>query len=349
MLCRSCEKVCPVLVPYGQLLDRFRTKAGKNKLAVGIRLKNGIIRRILHSKKKIKLLNKLLVGYQRSVVAFRLKKITAKWTREPARIDAMLPVIKPFPEAKTFYPALTREIGKVGLFTGCMGELIDQETINAAIGILTKLGYGVIIPKEQVCCGALDLHAGDLFNARKLSQKNIQAFNRNHLVGIVSIASGCGAMLKEYAIYNESLRGGLEFVSKIQDISQFIVNSPGFEKLSFNELEARIYLHVPCSLKNVMREELGPSRLLKKIPGVSLIPQPRTINCCGAAGSYMIEHPETARSIRDDLILSIKNSQPDYLVTSNIGCAMHMRAGLCENSMDIEVLHPVVLAERLLI
>ena len=77
-----------------------------------------------------------------------------------------------------------------------------------------------------MCCGALDLHAGDKRNADKLFQTNLEAFNHDQLDAILSIASGCGAMLKEYLNLGDK---GAEFSSKVRDINQFLVDSPRFE------------------------------------------------------------------------------------------------------------------------
>jgi glycolate oxidase iron-sulfur subunit len=40
------------------------------------------------------------------------------------------------------------------------------------------------------------------------------------------------------------------------------------------------------------------------------------------------------------------DGQPEYLVSSNIGCALHISAGLRERGVVLEVLHPVTLIAR---
>ena len=59
---------------------------------------------------------------------------------------------------------------------------------------------------EQLCCGALHAHSGDLETARKLARQNIDAFERflsadhnpDNPATIIINAAGCGALLKEY-------------------------------------------------------------------------------------------------------------------------------------------------------
>ena len=115
------------------------------------------------------------------------------------------------------YAATTEVKGTVGLFTGCMGSLLDQETVNAAIKVLTAAGFNVSLPEQQTCCGALDLHDGDGETAEQLAKTNCSAFADQGLDAIVTIASGCGSQLQEY---KQS-----EFADKVVDISQFLSQS----------------------------------------------------------------------------------------------------------------------------
>jgi glycolate oxidase iron-sulfur subunit len=86
--------------------------------------------------------------------------------------------------------------------------------------------------------------------------------------------------------------------------------------------------------------------LLRHIPGLQVATLPASIRCCGAAGSYMIDHPYMANALRNDALDAIAASQPTALLTSNPGCALHLRAGLRSRGLDVEVLHPITLLAR---
>jgi glycolate oxidase iron-sulfur subunit len=77
----------------------------------------------------------------------------------------------------------------------------------------------------------------------------------------------------------------------------------------------------PCSLRNGMRAEQGALQLLQLIPDLNIIQLPKTIVCCGSAGSYSLEHSDMASALLDDILNAIP-TEATYLVTSNIGCAL---------------------------
>lgn len=336
LLCRSCEKVCPALVPYGRLVDNFRARLYPHRHSSPALF---LLKKVSHNKTLNHLAGSNLKFYQTRLQKFaRLFKLPKLLKLD--RIDRLLPVSgEPTAFLKhTFFPAIGEAKGTVGLFTGCMSLLLDQETVNAAIKVLTTAGYHVFVPGQQTCCGALDRHDGDAETAERLAEINVQAFAEADPDAIVTIASGCGSQLQEY---RQSA-----FSAKVTDISQFLIRSGCDLSGRLKACTASVCLHTPCSLKNVMREEQGALKLLRQLPGIKLTAVPDKIQCCGSAGSYMLDHPQMAHALLDDLLSGVLQNRPDYLLTSNIGCALHLAAGLREKGGATEVLHPIALLAR---
>ena len=50
--------------------------------------------------------------------------------------------------------------------------------------------------------------------------------------------------------------------------------------------------------------------------------------------------------LRADKLAHLQQLQPAVLATANLGCALHLGAGLRAQGLDIEVTHPLVLFER---
>ena len=335
LLCRSCERVCPAVVPYGRLINNFREQIHADRNST---LAVSLLKRVTHNKTASRLAQSGLRLYQST----RLQK-TVRLLRLPGllsldKIDRLLPSYYAPTALAPHYPATVEAKGNVGLFTGCMGFLLDHETINAAIKVLTAAGFNVSIPEQQTCCGALDLHDGDIETSVRLAAGNCSAFADKSLDAIVTIASGCGSQMQEYQ--------QVEFAGKVVDISQFLIASGSDFSNQLMPLSVPVCLHTPCSLKNVMREEQGALKLLQQIPEIKITPLPATIHCCGSAGSYMLDHPLMAQALLNDVLDVALEDKPTYLLSSNIGCALHISAGLRERGVVMEVLHPIVLIAR---
>ena len=181
--------------------------------------------------------------------------------------------------------------------------------------------------------------------ARRFANDNLGVFNHLNVTAVLSTSSGCGATLDEYSL----MGSGTGFKMPVLDISQFLNTIEWPADLRFQQNNCHVMIHDPCSLRHVMHREKEPYKLLNKIPGLGITPLPGNERCCGAAGSYMLSQPDMADSLRDDKIAHLAQSNADYLVTSNIGCAIHLMAGSRAKGLDIEVIHPVTLLERQLI
>lgn len=335
LLCRECERICPAVVPYSRLIDNFRSEfyaETKPSLALSV------LKKVAHDKSTQQLAQSSLKLYQRTGLQKIARALKLPNLLQLDKMDRLLPTYDEPMTLNEHYSATIDCKGTVGLFIGCMGSLLDHKTINAAIKVLTSVGFNVAIPTQQTCCGALDLHSGDKATANQLASINTHAFANPSLTAIVTIASGCGSQLQDYT--------QSEFADKVMDISQFLMQfgSNWHERLT--PLAESVCLHTPCSLKNVMRAEQGALQLLQHIPELSITKLPNAIVCCGSAGSYMLEHSTMAETLLADVLNVALTTQAAYLVTSNIGCALHIQAGLKEQGMMMEVVHPVVLVAR---
>lgn len=335
LLCRACESVCPAEVPYSRLIDNFRSLQPRPRHpALALTLlkliaQNPGINRWAHTG---------LAWYQKPAIQH-----TARWLKLPQHlkldsVQRLLPPAQPnLPMLQQYYPALSPSQATVGLFIGCLSSLLDRQTVLAAITVLTAIGYNVTLPAQQGCCGALALHDGDSKTAHHLESRNSTAFADPQLSAIVTLASGCGCQLQAYK--------HRQIADKVIDISQFLSVS-GALAGQLAPLPATVCLHTPCTLKNAMHQEQGALKLLQLIPDIDLKPLPTTLSCCGSAGSYMLTHPQMAQALLADVLAAVQPTHARYLLSSNLGCALHIAAGLREQGIVMEVLHPVVLIAR---
>jgi glycolate oxidase iron-sulfur subunit len=129
------------------------------------------------------------------------------------------------------------------------------------------------------------------------------------------------------------------------EISRYLDTIDWPETLEIKSLDRRVLVHGPCSLRHTLKGEKDPGKLLARIPGIDLTPMP-DVGCCGAAGSYLVSQPTTSDALRRRTLDAVWDDNPEILVTSNTGCALHIAAGLNEDGLLVEVMHPIELIDR---
>lgn len=333
LTCRACENMCPAQVPYAHLINQFRAETAEiteQPLSTAeqftVKLLTG-----QHSRG----VNALLRFYQQS----GLNELFGKYKENDYLPDTIINN-----QLNDHYPHKTAiKQGNVALFTGCVSKTVDAKTLIDAITVLQHCGFAVSLPKNQCCCGAIDKHAGQQQRADELALQNKQAFSTETFDAVITVASGCGSTLAEYSN---------ALATNIIDINDFI--APFLSALSFKPLPASAWLHTPCTLKNVSYPHSSCSKgaqvpkALAAINGLKVYSFSENQLCCGAAGTYMLSQPETANTLLDQALAPLHQQPTDFLLTSNIGCAMHLRAGLKQAGLNTQVLHPIsLLAQQL--
>lgn len=341
-LCLACETVCPAGVGFAAQMGRARNWLHDRDLWPQSLAEKILLNSLRKGENRLKRVGQIARSYQRNPIRRMLRGSGLLRATGLDKPDQEMPE---FSTATTFadtYPAAAESRGRVALFKGCLQDQTDPETLPATIRLLTHLGYAVDLPPDQSCCGGLHLHNGDRDQATRLAQKNVLAFgDQQHIVGV---ASGCGAVLKQYP----ELLGaeGAQTAQAYQDIVAFLCDENRLESSEFSPMPARALVQEPCSHRNQLKQSRLVYEILQQIPQLDIAALPGNELCCGGAGSYSLSQPELANGMRAPKLDALAELKPDYLVTTNIGCALHLRAGLAARDIQIEILHPVVLLAR---
>lgn len=336
--CRSCEAYCPSDVAFGAIIDEAKGLLPTTSAPTpSISSTTG----------------RWLRRYQRSGLQALVRSSGLLNPLGLAQKESLLPTIPKTPAWQAYYPPApkTKHHGDVGLFTGCIANVFDREALDASRRLLNRFGFGVHVPPRQGCCGAMAQHSSQTEEAGRLAQENINAFAEVDVKAIVHTASGCTAQLSEYhllrGLTEEQNHAAKTFAAKSKDISQFLTEAAWPADLQAAPLAKTVALHTPCSLDNVLHQADAPHRLLQRIPKLEIAPLATSMRCCGGGGQYMLAQAEFAQQLRAKILDSIDEQQKiDSLITSNLGCALHLAAGLRERGQDITVSHPVVLLAR---
>lgn len=351
--CRACETVCPSGVQVGALIEEARGQVHHAQPKTGMKgaIERFFLRGVFPHPKRLKTLRGLMRFYQKSGLRTAARKTGAlrvlpKHLRE---MEAVIPDIQPkaaidaLPERM---PAQGQKKGTAALFTGCVMDVFFSDVNCATARVANRNGLDVLVPRDQICCGALQVHAGDREQARAMARHNIDVFERSGADYVIINAAGCGAALKEYPelfkddpVYHEK---AVAFSKRVRDISELLVEV-GYDPPR-GKVERTVTYHDACHLCHAQKIRSQPRELLRSIPGLRVIEMPDSERCCGSAGIYNLTHPEMAGTLlerkMDDIPAGV-----DAVVMGNPGCMMQIRAGVHRRQADLDVLHTVELLD----
>lgn len=339
LACRACERVCPAKVPYGQLIDEGRAlmAAQRPQRARTTRIAGAL----LSSTAALRIIAALLWLYRASGLQALVRRAGVLGRGRLARLESLLPARR---RVRAPARAVAAPRGSVSLFTGCVGRLLDDETLASAQRLFERFGYRVDRPAGQTCCGAIHEHGGLPDAARHNIERNLRAFGNSQ--AIVHSASGCGATLIDYPRLQPDSGAAQQFALRLQDLcAALLARWP--EDLQLRPLRARVAVHLPCTQRNVLGGVEQIYALLRRIPQLEIVDLDPTQRCCGAAGMYFVTQPQMADALLEQKLAGAQRLQPDYIVSTNIGCALHIAGGLRRRESDgPEVLHPATLIAR---
>ena len=347
--CRACEATCPSGVRFGRIMEGARAQVvatGRHPLSW--RLRSIVLRWTLPHPRRLRLLAVLLRFYQRSGLQSLVRR---------TRLLRLLPFglydmeqLLPRVAGRFFAPASTGanpDAGdgarRVALLTGCVMPFFYPQTHEATVRVLERHGYRVVVPEEQVCCGALFVHGGDRQTARRLARRNIDVFLAAGVEAVIINAAGCGSTLKEYgdllAEDPEYAEKAAHFSSLVKDITEFLVELPFKEGLG--RLERRVTYQDSCHLAHAQRITAAPRQLLRAIPGLELVEMENADRCCGSAGIYNVTQRAMSSRLLADKMRAVAATEASAVVTANPGCMLQVEAGLRLHGLQGTVAHVV--------
>ena len=345
--CRACEQVCPAGVEYGQLLEASRevllqAQPKSDFINKTLRL---VLRYVWLSPARLRVFfgaSRLFrdLGLARLLLKLRLISPRAKFAL--ALLESSRPAFPNEPTARQ-----TDQRGEnVLLFSGCVGSGLFGRVNRATTRVLRANDLSVSTPKDQVCCGALHAHAGDLEGARELARKNIAAFDSD--APIITNAGGCGAMLTTYGhlfANDENLaEQAARFSARVRDVSQQLASSG--MRTAEAHVEQRVTYDTSCHLVYGQRSGETSERMLRAVTGDDFVALNGSERCCGAAGIYNLMQPDMSQRVLKEKLDHIRETNAGILATGNPGCQMHIGAGASLSGIPLRVCHPIELVDQ---
>lgn len=323
LTCRNCESTCPSGVQYGHLVDIGRKVVDeKVPRPLGERLKRWALKE----------------GIPSPLFAPAMKLGQAVRPLLPEVIKAKVP-----PKTEHGVWPTRAHARKVLLLAGCVQPAMLPTINYATARVLDAVGIQTVIADKAGCCGAVKFHLNDQDSARDQMRANIDAWwpavEAGEVEAIISNASGCGAMVKDYA---HALRDDSAYAAKAQRVSALARDLSELLPALLPELADKLAgrakvpaqpmaYHPPCTLQHAQKLKGVVEANLGKLGFQLRTARTESHLCCGSAGTYSILQSDISQQLRtrklDALDEAFEGGAPAAILSANIGCITHLQAG----------------------
>lgn len=312
MLCGSCDSTCPLNVDVTSRIYKSRSELARfdKKINALGHLAKYALRHASIGFRLLRLMQKTgaLGLLNRTGLAGIINELGIEFTPRTLREEGSL--------YKT-----GRQKGRVALFAGCTINYIYPQIGRQLIKTLTALGYDVVVPGAEVCCGAPLLSLGMGKEAALKAEKNIRAFSRLRVEAVISLCPTCTDYLKNQ--YRE-LTG--EGIANAMDISEFIAENALANSLTTSSAykNKKIIFHDPCHSLYKLKIKKEPRNILATA-GIKLT-EPQQSGCCGLAGAFRVLY----KDMSEDMLRQreIDYADADAVVTSCPNCILQLKTKL---------------------
>ena len=218
----------------------------------------------------------------------------------------------------------------VVFFHGCAVNYYEPHVGTAAIDVLRRNGFEVIVP-PQVCCGLPLISNGLYENARQRARRNLDVLAPYARAGyrIVGTSTSCSHTIKaEYREMLDLADSDAQAVSEATwDICELLLDLHDHGRLDtgFGRLERDLPYHAPCQLRS-HGIGLPALDLFALVPG--LVAEDMDHDCCGIAGTYGLktEKYDIAMAVGDLLFKKIRAGGADQAACDSETCRWQIGA-----------------------
>lgn len=332
LTCRSCETTCPSGVRYGRLADIGRH-------VVEVQVPRTGTDRLLRLALRTVLPRPALFG----------PLLRTARTIKPLLPAALARKVPP-PRRAGPRPA-ARHARRMLVLEGCVQPALAPDINAAATRVLDRLGVSLVPAAQAGCCGAVTHHLNEPAGALDQMRRNIDAWWPAIEAGaeaIVVTASGCTAMVREYAALLADDPAYAQRAARVtalsRDLSEVVaaeLSRPGAALPPRPAPGQRVAFHAPCTLQHALRLRGVVEPMLTAL-GMELTEVPDAHLCCGSAGTYSILQPALSQALLARKVDALKSGAPLSILTANIGCLGHLQSG-----SDLPVRHWIEAVDRL--
>ena len=207
--------------------------------------------------------------------------------------------------------------GEVVMFPTCYGEFNFPEVPAAAVSVLEKNGWSVLVPESLTCCGMPNLDGGDVDAAKRKMQANVDRLLPFVRQGRKIVVPGptCGyTMKKEWPMYLGTAEAQ-EVAAATLDLMEFLDGLRREKKLETGFVRGFgvVAYHAACHLR-AQKIAIPGARVLSLLPDTDV----RIVERCSAVdGTWGMKAAfyEEGRKYAVRMAKAIAAEEPEQVIT----------------------------------
>lgn len=221
----------------------------------------------------------------------------------------------------------------------CLCDAFFDDVAKAAVEVLEHAGCEVLFPENQTCCGQPAFNCGQWDAGRKVMRHTAEVFQGD--VPVIVPSGSCAAMMfhgsmLEFEGENDRTEIG-RVGGRTWELGDFLVNGLGITEWP-GQFNARIAFHRACHTRGTGSGQ-AVMQLLESVKGIEIIPFGEGEQCCGFGGTFSVAFPNVSTAMGVLKLENIRASHPDYIVSGDMSCLMHL-GGLAEREgRPVKILH----------
>jgi Fe-S oxidoreductase/FAD/FMN-containing dehydrogenase len=233
-----------------------------------------------------------------------------------------------------------KQSAEILYFTGCVSAFFPmvQDIARSFVQVLDRAGVNyAILGGREVCCGYPQLSAGHRDEAVASLRRNIGEVRKLEVKTVVVTCPGCLRMWKEEYPRLAGEETGIEALHSTEFLAQLVDEGA----LNFRQIDEVVTYHDPCDLGRVGGIFEAPRRVLRSIPGVTLVELEENrerCSCCGSGGDFLMTNQELSLSIARNKVKEGLSKQATTMVTACPSCVRAITMAKNNEKADLNVL-----------
>ena len=235
-----------------------------------------------------------------------------------------------------------KDRAKVAYFVGCVASFFPMvQTIpKNMVKILESAHVDfTILAGEEWCCGFPLVGAGSPEKMQQLVEHNLEKVKSVGAETVIFPCPSCYGTWKEY--YDTEL--------ELYHSTEYIERLIGEGAIPLGELSTTVTYHDPCDLGRNVGVYESPRRILRSIPGLTLVELEKNRSqsvCCGGGGNLEMADSDLSGIVAQKKIEQIQQTGAKTVVTSCQQCVRTIKSRARRQKIGLDVLDITELVVR---